>query len=402
LLGAVRAAAPAAVLWTGDPPPGAARPGGGPVPLPEGRRDDLAYLLFTSGSTGVPKGVPITHDSVLTFATWVAGELGIGPDDRVSGHSALSFDFSVFDLYGAMAAGAALHLVPEHLNLVPDLLAGFIRESRLTQWSSVPSVMTAMAGRGVVRDFPDLRRVVWSGDVFPAPALRHWMLALPGVPFTNLFGPTETTVASCIATLSVPPGAADPIPIGRAVGGDRVALLDDDLRPVPAGTIGELYFAGAGLSPGYWRDPGATEQAFRVVDGTRWYRTGDLATLGPDGLYYFHGRRDRQVKSRGYRIELDEITAAAGRLTGVVAAAVVAVDAPGLAGRELCAAYVPAGGAALDPARLRAELSATLPTYMLPTRWLALDRLPVNTNGKIDHGAVVRVFEDVAAAPSHG
>jgi len=360
-----------------DPPPGACA---------------AAHILFTSGSTGVPKGVVIRHSSVIHFVEWANGYFGPTPEDRHSGHSPLHFDLSTYDVFGTLASGAELHVVPPELNLLPHKLAEFVRASRLTQWFSVPSVLTHMAKSGVVRqgDFPTLRRVLWCGEVFPTPALRHWMQRVPHAAFTNLYGPTETTIASSYYTVPECPredGAS--VPIGHPCAGEVLRVLDEAGEPVSPGAIGELYVGGAGVSAGYWRDPERTRAAFVPAPGgepgERLYRTGDLASVSPDGLICFHGRADTQIKARGYRIELGEIEGALLALDGIAEGAVVGVPTDGFAGTTICCAYVPAGGAgrAITPGKLRRRLAARLPPYMLPARWLALDRLPRNANGKI-------------------
>ncbi|MFC4585716.1 amino acid adenylation domain-containing protein [Sphaerisporangium corydalis] len=409
------------VLWLGPVPedftaPAAVRPPVVPVGLDDGPAEpppvrgdagDLAYIMFTSGSTGEPKGVPVTHASVRHFTSWANTRFGLGPGDRVSGHAPLHFDISVWDVFGALTSGARLYLVPPHANLLPSLTADFLRRTGLTQWFSVPSVLVQMARRDVVAygDFPDLRRLIWVGEVFPAAAVRYWMERLPHVELTNVYGPTETTIASSHHTLtSVPGPGAPPVPIGRAIPGERLAVLGADLAPLAPGVVGDLHIAGAGLSPGYWRDPAATAAAFREAPGgERWYRTGDLAAMDAEGVFHFHGRADRQVKARGHRVELDEIAVALGRVRGLSAGAVVAVSGDGFEGTEICAAYVPVPGGGRGPAELRAELAGTLPPYMVPTRWLVLDSMPMTPNGKTDHRAIEHRFLDATRRPSgHG
>jgi amino acid adenylation domain-containing protein len=370
-------------------------------------RDDPAHILFTSGSTGMPKGVVITHANVLHFIEWATRYFGIGPSDRISGHPPLHFDLSMFDLFGAFAAGAQLHLVPPELNLLPNRLADFIRRSELSQWFSVPSVLNYMAKFDVLRtpDFPALTRVLWCGEVFPTASLVYWMRRLPHVTFTNLYGPTETTIASSYYTLpGCPEDETAAIPIGTACPGEELLVLDARLEPVPAGGAGELYIRGAGLSPGYFRDPEKTRAAF-VPDprgagaSDRLYRTGDLARRGEDGLVYFLGRSDSQIKSRGYRIELGEIESGLAALETVREGAVVALDTDGFEGTLICCAYVPAPGTDATPADLRRRLGRSLPSHMLPVRWMALDSLPRNANGKVDRAWVRREFESREAAP---
>jgi len=367
--------------------------------------NDPAHILFTSGSTGTPKGVVITHANVLRFVEWGVGYFGIDATDRLSGHPPLHFDLSFFDIFGTFAAGAELHLVPAELTLFSNRLADLIREAQLTQWFSVPSVLSYMAQQDVVRqsDFPSLRRLLWCGEVLPTPTLMHWMRRLPHVRFTNLYGPTEATIASSFYT--VPQCPSDPqaaIPIGEPCAGEDLLVLDDTRWPVPAGEIGMLHIAGVGLSPGYWRDPAKTDAVFvesAERPARRLYNTGDLARVGEDGLLYFCGRADSQIKSRGYRIELGEIEAALNTVAGVREGAIVAVQTGGFEGSLICCAYVPSA-AGVTPIALRRELSKALPSYMLPARWLAFDAFPRNANGKIDRPRLRHAFETDAAQAS--
>jgi amino acid adenylation domain-containing protein len=361
---------------------------------------DLAHILFTSGSTGTPKGVMITHRNVLHFIRWAQTYFGIAPTDRTSQHSPLHFDLSTFDIFGTLSAGAELHLVPSELNLLPHKLAQFMREVRLTQWFSVPSVLNLMAKFDVVSkdDFPDLRRVLWCGEAMPTPTLIYWMHRLPHVRFTNLYGPTEATIASSYYTvLHCPVNEREPIPIGSACPGEELLVLDGQLRPVAPGDIGDLYIRGVGLSPGYWRDPEKTRSVFlpypgATEPGDRIYKTGDLARHGANGLFYFLGRADTQIKSRGYRIELGEIEAALHSQPYLRESAVVAIPSDGFEGWLICCAYVCAAGTQVTPESLRTVLATLLPAYMLPARWMPLDVVPKNPNGKIDRPGLKDAF----------
>jgi len=362
---------------------------------------DIAHILFTSGSTGAPKGVIITHGSVIAFVEWARSYFGIVPGDRISGHTPLHFDLSTFDIYGTLSAGAGLHMVPPALNLLPHKLAEFIRASELTQWFSVPSALNFMAKHGVVtqNDFPVLRRMLWCGEVLPTPILIHFMRRLPHVRFTNLYGPTETTIASSYYTVpECPRDDRATVPIGTACAGEELLLLDPSLSEVPPGEIGDLYIRGAGLSPGYWKDPEKTAAAFLPYPHAakaedRIYKTGDLARRGEDGLLYFVGRADTQIKSRGYRIELGEVEAAFHSMECLEECAVVAVPTCGFEGNAICCAYVPRQGHTVTAARLRQQASRWLPGYALPMRWLALERLPRNANGKIDRPCLRHLFQ---------
>jgi amino acid adenylation domain-containing protein len=353
--------------------------------------EDGSHILFTSGSTGVPKGVVITHSNVVAFLGWALKHFGIDHTDRFSGHTPFHFDLSTFDIFGAITAGAQIHLVPPEAALVPPKLVEFIRKSELTQWFSVPSVLNYLAKFDALKgvDFPSLRRVLWCGEVLPTPALIYWMERLPHIPFTNLYGPTEATIAS--SYYDVPACPQDPkaaIPIGRACDGEELLVLDEEMQPLPAREIGNLYIGGAGLSPGYWRDPAKTSAAFlpdpRNGRTGRVYRTGDLAWLGEDGLVYFVGRADTQIKVRGYRIELGEIETALNSVGTLQECAVVAVENENFGGWMICCAYVPREDTEVTPHNLREHLKKLIPNYMFPVRWMPYEALPKNANGKID------------------
>lgn len=366
--------------------------------------DDAAYILFTSGSTGTPKGVIVTHANVIHFVKWATRYFGISPSDRLSGHAPLHFDLSIFDIFGAFAAGAQLHLVPPELNLLPNQLADFIRTAQITQWFSVPSILTYMAKFDVIQfnDFPALKRLLWCGEVLPTPVLIHWMKRLPNVRFTNLYGPTETTIASSYYTVpQCPADETAPIPIGTACEGEELLVLDDQLQAVQTGEVGDLYIRGLGLSPGYWRDPEKTRAVFLPDPHSenlsdRIYKTGDMAKIGDDGLVYFLGRADSQIKSRGYRIELGEIETALNALACLQECAVIAIPTDRFEGATICCAYVPMLDASVTPIALRKELSKVLPSYMLPSRWMSHDRLPKNANGKIDRRRLKEDFQSDA------
>jgi amino acid adenylation domain-containing protein len=361
--------------------------------------DDPAHILFTSGSTGDPKGVIVTHRNVASFVEWAIAYFGIAESDKLSGHPPFHFDLSTFDIYGSLAAGAELHLVPPETNLLPHELASFIRRSKLTQWFSVPSTMAYMAKHAAVPagGFETLKRVIWCGEVLPTPVLMHWMQRLPYAGFTNLYGPTETTIASSYFTIGeCPSDETEAIPIGKPCAGEELVILDEQQRPVPPGGIGELYIGGVGLTRGYWRDEEKTMAAFipdprAPTSGRRIYKTGDLSRLGEDGLVYFLGRTDSQVKSRGYRIELGEIEAALATLQDIRESAVVAVETEGFEGVAICCAFVPAAGeqTAND---VRQLLRRLLPPYMIPSRWQLMTALPKNANGKIDRRALRELF----------
>jgi acyl-coenzyme A synthetase/AMP-(fatty) acid ligase len=224
------------------------------------------------------------------------------------------------------------------------------------------------------------------------------MERLPHVTFTNLYGPTEATIASSYFRVAQPPTNDDAIPIGKACDGEALFVLDDRLRRVPPGQVGTLYIGGKGLSPGYWNDAEKTKAAFLPNPfnpglSDRIYNTGDLARTDPNGLVYFVGRADSQIKSRGYRIELGEIEAALYAIEGVKEAAVVAVQDGCFEDNLICCAYSPSSTTSITPTAVKKNLQRKLPGHMVPSRWLVSDKLPKNINGKIDRSMVKEWFK---------
>jgi len=213
--------------------------------------------------------------------------------------------------------------------------------------------------------------------------------------FYNLYGPTEATIASsCYRVPVCPTNDAEEIPIGEPCNGESLLVLDDKLQPVGTGEIGDLYIGGVGLSPGYWRDSAKTEEMFLTTCTGRIYKTGDLARAAEDGSIYLLGRADTQIKSRGYRIELGEIERALHAEPGIADAAVVALESKGFEGILICCAYVADPTADLTPGNLKQRLSQQIPSYMLPARWLPMERLPLNANGKTDRNRLKEEFRD--------
>jgi amino acid adenylation domain-containing protein len=349
---------------------------------------DPAHILFTPGSAGTPKGVVITHANVMHFVEWAMGHFRLNAGDRVSGHSPLHLDLSFFDVFGAAAVGAELHLVPPELNVLPNRLADFIRGRELTQWFSMPATLNYMAKFDVVamHDFPSLKRVIWAGEILPTPALMYLMERLPHASFTNLYGQAEGTIASsCYTVPARPTDAQASIPIGTACGGQELLVLNDRLEPVPSGEVGDLYLAGAGLSRGYWNDPDRTAAAFlhHPERPSEWiYKTGDVARIGDDGLVYFLG--PSQAGMEGLRLELTDVEAAVNAVPEIVESAVVALAGDHMDDVTICCAYVPVAGSRLQPPAIGAAISGLVPRELIPERWLCLREFPVDANGKID------------------
>lgn len=347
--------------------------------------DDLAYILYTSGSTGAPKGVMVSHANALAFVRWAGAAFGLTGDDRLSSHAPFHFDLSVFDLYAAAAAAATVVLVPPEGSVFPVQLRRFVEHERVSVWYSVPSVLTQLASRASLApgDLPSLRAVLFAGEVFPTRWLRRLMAAVPNARFANLYGPTETNVCTWYEVDRLPDDDSTTIPIGRPIEGTRVAVLGDDGQP------GELYVQGPTVAQGYWDDPARTASRF-VTDPRpdlpgRWYRTGDLVEEGADGSLRFLGRSDGQIKSRGYRIELGDVEAALYGHPEVVDCAVVAVPDALFTARLHAFAVVEGDAGGPDLARFCA---GRLPRYMVPETFELCPALPRTATGKVDRRAL--------------
>ncbi|MEU9670904.1 amino acid adenylation domain-containing protein [Streptomyces bobili] len=347
----------------------------------------LAYIMYTSGSTGRPKGVAVTHRDVVGLA--LTPEWHGGGHERVLMHSPTAFDLSTYELWVPLLGGGTVVVAPpERLDL--DLLQHTISTHGVTGlW------LTAGLFRLVAEERPSLLagvREVWTGgDVVSPAAVARVLEVCPGIEVVNGYGPTEaTTLATCHPVRSLPEHAAT-VPIGGPMANMRAYVLDDHLRQVPAGLVGELYLAGTGVARGYLGRPGLTAERFTAdpygPPGSRMYRTGDLAWWSTDGTLEFGGRTDHQVKLRGLRIEPGEIEAILAGCPGIAQAAVVArEDRPG--DKRLVAYLVPAPEGAPEAAELSGRLRRELPDYMVPSAFVTLDTLPLTTNGKLDRAAL--------------
>ncbi len=357
---------------------------------------DLAYVIYTSGSTGRPKGVLIEHRGLTNLAWAQVRAFGLTPQDRVLQFASISFDAAVSEIAMALVAGAALYL-PTRAEAAPgpDLLALLERE-RITVATLSPSVLAALAPQPLPQS---LRTLIVAGEACPAAVLQRYGA---GRRFFNAYGPTEITVCATIAECDARELQAPPI--GRPIANAQVYLLDAQRQPVPVGVAGEIYIGGVGVARGYLNRPELTAERFvpdpfGAAPGARLYRSGDLGRYRPDGQIGFLGRIDNQVKLRGFRIELGEIEALLHQHPRVrEAAVVVREDQPG--DRRLVAYVVVTGDAALHLAELRQYLRSSLPEYMVPSAFLAVEAFPLTPNGKLDRAALPAPAEDRSALES--
>ncbi|AEI43017.1 non-ribosomal peptide synthase/polyketide synthase [Paenibacillus mucilaginosus] len=355
--------------------------------------DDLAYILFTSGSTGQPKGVMITHRSAVNLLHAVNLEYSVGCDDRMLWVTPMNFDLSVYDLFGVLAAGGTVVTALKEDVQDPDRLWKLMKEERITLWDSVPTTMgylvDSLERSGLPAVQTDLRLVLLSGDWIPVALKDRMGRFFPRAGVIGLGGATEATVWSNHYPIREVKEDQRSIPYGRPLANNAFYILDPFGQPVPPGIAGELHIGGLGVAQGYVNDPERTERAFTADPfhpGGRMYRTGDLGRLLPCGNMEFLGRKDHQVKVRGYRIELGEIEYRLGQLPGVTGAlALVTEPEEGREG-QLCAYVVTEQP--LDVRFVRNALGRTLPSYMLPQHVICLEALPLTPNGKIDRRAL--------------
>ena len=362
---------------------------------------DIAYVLFTSGSTGVPKGVMIPHKAIIDYIDWCVAEYRLTGDDVIANHAPLYFDNSTFDLYTAFKAGAELHLVDDAVNAVIPSLIKWIDNRRISTFFCVPSVLSMLLRSRRLKDdsFRNLRHLICAGEVLPPDVLRTWMEKYPHVQFTNMYGPTEITVDCSFHVFDEPPAADDlAVPIGKPRPNMEMFARDDNgnLSQRP-GARGELLVRGTSVAYGYLGDEEKTRAAFiqnpaNTVFADSLYCTGDLVEINDDGNFMFLGRADDQIKFLGYRIELGEIEAALNSVDGVDEGVVVFNHASDTSEQAIGTLVSSSGD--LDRATLTEALNQRLPSYMVPSVIVFENgEFPRTPNGKYDRKSIgARIF----------
>lgn len=347
------------------------------------------YILYTSGTTGVPKGVIIPVGAVDHLLRALDLKYALCPEDRLAETAAISFDISVYNMFAAWRAGASLHIITAKQMMLP---ARFIQDHQLTVWFSVPSVATFMARMKLLHAgaFPSLRLTFFCGEPLLGRVAAQWQAAAPSSEVINMYGPTEATVM-CTGEDFGPECAMtrDIVAIGRPFAGMKAAVSTPELIWVEDETRGELLLSGPQLALGYFDDPESTIAKFVDIHGERWYKTGDLALRDRDGIFHYLGRIDNQVKVRGYRVELEDVESHLRAVTGCLDVAAIAWPIQDRSASGIVA-FVAGYDGPFEP--IREAMKQRVPFYMLPTAIYSFPQLPINSNHKIDRNALAALL----------
>ncbi len=355
--------------------------------------NDLAYIMYTSGTTGNPKGIMHTHYSGMSYAKLSASLYNLTAEDRVGNHAALHFDISTFGYFSAPYVGATTIIIPDAYTKIPASLSTLMETEQLTLWYSVPLALIQLVQRGVLeeRNLQSLKWILFGGEPFPPKFLRSLMQTWPQAQFSNVYGPAEVNQCTYYHIPAIPT-TDDPLPLGYIWDNTEMLILDEQDEMVAEGEIGELLIRSATRMRGYWKRPDLTEKGFFIqtkVPGMPevFYRTGDLVRLDEDGLLHFLGRKDRQIKTRGYRVELDEVEAILITHEAVEEAAVFSFKNEEY-GLLVGAAVTLKEGQNSDEQSLRNYIGQSLPQYAVPQHINITQALPRTAAGKINRKAL--------------
>lgn len=368
---------------------------------------DLAYIMYTSGSTGVPKGIMHSHYSGLSYAKLAAHTYGLKECDRLGNHSPLHFDISTLGFFAGPLVGATTVIIPEAYTKVPASLSQLIQDEGLTVWYSVPFALTQLQLRGALaeRELSSLRWVLFAGEPFPSKYLYALMKQLPSARFSNIYGPAEVNQCTYYHVPPLADGESVPeeiVPIGRIWDDSEGIVVDEQNEPVAEGNVGELLVRTPTMMSGYWQRSDLNEKAFYRTEianqAAVFYRTGDLVQQR-DGVYRFIGRKDRQIKTRGYRVELDEVEAVLVAHAGVEEAATYAV--PYAEGSyQIAASVTVRPGESLTEKEIKCYAAERLPRYALPQTIEIMDAFPRTGTGKIDRLSLQKMMTQMAVTHS--
>jgi amino acid adenylation domain-containing protein len=357
--------------------------------------DDLAYILYTSGSTGIPKGVMLTHRNATSYVDWCSEVFVPTEEDRFSSHAPFHFDLSILDIYVPIKHGGSVHLIPDELGKHPKDLARFVASRQLTVWYSTPAILGLLAEFGDLDrlDCSRLRLVLFAGEVFPVKQLRRIVARWPAPAYYNLYGPTETNVCTfALIPKPIPEDRTEPYPIGWPCSHCASLVLDSEGQPVNPGEEGLLYIAGPSVFSGYWGRENESAAVFLERDGTRWYNTGDVVKEDAADGFIYMGRRDRMVKRRGYRIELGEVESCLYRHPSITEAAAIPAPDP-QSGMRIVAYLVSPPDAQPSIVEMKGFCNQHLPAYMNPDIFVFAGALPRTSTNKVDYQALIRKFQ---------